>query len=141
MLLKIGNICRDHSDHSIFAENLILAARLHLKPRFLASWSRGAVKRVHGRERGVGALERVGWACRRVPRLVLGTQERTFLESPVSVRSAPQGPGSWRTAALLSFRLFIHVQLYGLSFHSHKWTLWPELPFIFARPIGKACNI
>lgn len=92
-------------------------------------------------EGGVGALERVGWACQGVPRLVLGTQERTFLESPVSVRSAPQGPGSWRTAALLSFRLFIHVQLYGLSFHSHKWTLWPELPFIFARPIGKACNI
>lgn len=40
MLLKIGNICRDISDHCIFTENLILAARLHLESGILASWSR-----------------------------------------------------------------------------------------------------
>lgn len=57
MLLKIGNICKDSSDHSICAENLILAVRTHLKPDF---WPPGQGGKESVGEGGCGSIRTSG---------------------------------------------------------------------------------
>lgn len=144
MLLKIGNICRDISDHcflffnrkpKIGSEDMCETQVSGFLVKDGGGWwgwdgGRGGC-RSH-RPNGLGTRGRPQ-ACLRNPR----KQFPGVLCPSILHPNPPIAAEHWPAKLPADSELFIGVWPRGLSFHSHEWTLWPHPALIFPRPLER----